>query len=287
MRGDPKTVTLSGNPKGLALVVGQGDSVLPIKDYNPTVRRPIVTLLIIAACTVIFFFVQPRQTDALFERTADVQFQQVEWTVRNAAIPCELWQGRPLTVQEVRETFLGGDTTACETHSSGPPFAPHKNVYLAVLLSMFLHGGLLHLAGNMLFLWVFGNNIEDRMRPLGYTIFYLVGGLVATATYVALNPNSSVPLVGASGAIAAVMGAYLVLFPAAPVLSIVVILPVLVPASWLLGLWFVLQFFVGPNSGIAWAAHVGGFVFGAVVAFMLRGRLRPPRQPFASMPHYL
>jgi rhomboid family protein len=140
----------------------------------------------------------------------------------------------------------------------------------------------LHLAGNMLFLWVFGNNIEDRMRPLGYLLFYLAGGVVATLAHVVLEPHSTVPMVGASGAIAAVMGAYLVLFPNAPILSVIPIffIGVLqeIPAKWLLGLWFVTQFLISPNSGVAWAAHVGGFVFGVLVTLPLRERLRPPRR---------
>jgi membrane associated rhomboid family serine protease len=258
--------------------------VIPLKDYNPTERFPFVTLLIIVACAAIYFFVQPLGQGLFVQRTSDAALKEVEWDLRNAAIPCELTKGRPLTIDEVRETFVNNDTTACLTNSVGPRFATHKNVYLAVLYSMFLHGSVLHLAGNMLFLWVFGNNIEDRMRPLGYALFYLLGGAVATATHVVLNPNSTVPLVGASGAIAAVMGAYLVLFPNAEVLTIVpIILAFLarIRAKWLLGFWFVSQFFVNPNSGVAWAAHVGGFIFGAAVAFALRDRLRPPRRHVA------
>jgi len=218
------------------------------------------------------------------QRTTDAQVKEIEWDLRNAAIPCELTEGRPLTVEEVRATFVDNDSTACTSNPVGPRFATHKNVYLAVLYSMFLHGSVLHLLGNMLFLWVFGNNIEDRLRPLGYAAFYLLGGAVATATHVLLNQNSTVPLVGASGAIAAVMGAYIVLFPNAKVLTIVPLFLAFfarIRAKWVLGFWFIEQFFVNPNSGVAWAAHVGGFVFGAIVAFALRDRLRPPRRRVA------
>jgi membrane associated rhomboid family serine protease len=150
---------------------------------------------------------------------------------------------------------------------------------------MFLHGGFLHLAGNMLFLWVFGNNIEDRLGHLPFVAFYLVCGLAATLAHVAVQPGSTVPLVGASGAIAGVMGAYLVWFPNALVLSWVVpFFLVPVRAKWFLGIWFVLQFFTNPNAGVAWVAHVAGFVAGALAALVLRGpaRRRSPPPPGPS-----
>ncbi len=256
--------------------------MIPLKDYNPTTTFPFVTVILIAACVWIYFFVQPSGQSTFLERTAQDEVEDIRWTVRNAAIPCELVKGRPLTNVELVDTFRDGDTTACQDDPRGQVFAPNKNVYVAALVSMFLHGGLLHLAGNMLFLWVFGNNIEDRLRPWWYVAFYLAGGVVATLAHVVLEPDSTVPVVGASGAIAAVMGAYLVLFPNAPILSIV---PIFflgffteISAKWLLGFWFVSQFFLSPNSGVAWAAHVGGFVFGVLVALVLRERLQPPRQ---------
>jgi len=251
--------------------------MIPLKDRNPTRRFAIVTLGIIAACVGIYFFVQPNGQGGIVQRTADEQVQEITWTVEHAAIPCELVEHRPITVPEVIRTFRDGDTAACQPVPTGPPVDPHKNIYLAVLYSMFLHGGLLHLGGNMLFLWVFGNNIEDRMGHFGYLLFYLAGGLAAMAAHVALQPYSTVPVVGASGAIAAVMGAYLMLFPNVPILSIVPVflfgLLVEVPAKWLLGFWFVSQFFINPNTGVAWAAHVGGFLFGVMVALLFRDRL--------------
>ncbi|HEX2272653.1 MAG TPA: rhomboid family intramembrane serine protease [Acidimicrobiales bacterium] len=256
--------------------------MIPLKDYNPTTTFPFVTVLLIGACVWIYFFVQPSGQSTFVQRTAQDEREEIVWTLQNAAIPCELVHGRPLTDEEVEDTFLEGDPTACSDDPRGQAFAPGKNVYLAALVSMFLHGGLLHLGGNMLFLWVFGNNIEDRLRPWWYVAFYLAGGIVATLAHVVLDPDSTVPVVGASGAIAAVMGAYLVLFPNAPILSIV---PIFflgffteISAKWLLGFWFVSQFFLSPNSGVAWAAHVGGFVFGALVALALREQLRPPRE---------
>jgi membrane associated rhomboid family serine protease len=141
---------------------------------------------------------------------------------------------------------------------------------------MFLHGSLLHIGGNMLFLWIFGNNVEDRFGHIPYLIFYLVAGVVATAVYVLFNPDSTAPLLGASGAIAGVMGAYLVLFPRAPIRTLILIPPIILwprlPAWALLLFWFGSQFFISPGSGVAWVAHVGGFIFGALVGWAFRGR---------------
>jgi membrane associated rhomboid family serine protease len=255
--------------------------VIPLKDRNPTSRRPILTVLFIVACVWIFFVVQP-EGQRSFVRSPEADLEATVWTVEHAAIPCEVLRGRPLGLDEFR-SLLSGVDASCRNGPAGPELAPDKNVYLAVLYSMFLHGGLLHLAGNMLFLWVFGNNIEDRMGRFGYAAFYLLGGIVATMAHVLANADSVVPLVGASGAIAAVMGSYLVLFPWRPVLSVV---PIFffgflteVPAGLLLGLWFVTQFFLPTNSGVAWMAHVAGFVFGVVVTVVLRSRLLARRTP--------
>ena len=151
--------------------------------------------------------------------------------------------------------------------------------WTTVFTSMFLHGGLLHVGGNMLFLWIFGNNIEDVMGSLSYVGFYLLSGLVAAAAHIAVQPNSTVPVVGASGAIAGVMGAYMVLFPNVRIRTVFILIFFFflrdIRAKYLLGFWFLLQFFTNPAEGVAWVAHVGGFVFGAIVGFFLRERLRP------------
>jgi len=157
--------------------------------------------------------------------------------------------------------------------------------YPTLITSMFLHGGWFHLGGNMLYLWIFGDNVEDRMGHVGFLIFYVIAGIAAVMTHILLDPNSSVPLVGASGAIAGVLGAYLVLFPRARILSLI---PfgffsrfVHVPAIYFLPIWFVLQLISGLGSmvagqaeGIAWWAHVGGFVAGMVLAFVFARRPR-------------
>jgi membrane associated rhomboid family serine protease len=244
--------------------------VLPLRDENPVRHPPIVTWLIIGLCLVAYFAWQPGPF-------GDTQ-EDVVFSLENAAIPCEVVEGRPLDDNEVIATFNQGLTSACGIdRGRSAPFAPDKNVYLAVVVSMFLHGSLLHIAGNLLFLWVFGNNVEDAFGKFGFAVFYLVGGIVATMTHVVIDVDSTVPIVGASGAIAAVMGAYAVLYPGARVWTLVFFFVVNLPAVVLLGFWFVLQFFTDPNEGVAWAAHVGGFVFGVLVALAYRSMRQVPR----------
>ena len=166
------------------------------------------------------------------------------------------------------------------------------NVLLTPFTSMFVHGGWLHLIGNMIFLWVFGDNVEDAMGHARYAVFYLIAGLAATAAHVAVNQGDLVPAIGASGAIAGVLGAYLILYPRATVTAILPIfilfwIPFHVPAVFLIGLWFVLQLLNGVAAlaatdvvgagGVAWFAHIGGFVAGLVlVRFFVLGRQVPP-----------
>ncbi len=249
-------------------------AVIPLKDDNPTRRFPIITVLLILLNIGVYVLVQ---------RPFDQGTSQARLSYEVAAIPCEVVQGRPLTDDEVTRTIEFDDATACETgaNRTGEPVFPNKSVWLAVLYSMFLHGGLLHIGGNMLFLWIFGNNIEDRMGVAGYLGFYLLAGLVASAAHILAQPNSTVPVVGASGAIAGVMGAYLVLFPNVRIRSLLILVFLVlfrdIPAKWLLGFWFVTQFFTQGSGGVAWVAHVGGFAFGALLAFFLRDRLRPSK----------
>jgi len=246
--------------------------VLPIRDENPTSSRPVVTMVLIAACIGIYFLLQPPGGDGLEE-----QSEQAAFTFETAAIPCEVIRGRPLTEEEVVETLEGTDDTACASDPSTRAVFPEKNVWLSILYSMFLHGGLLHLGGNMLFLWVFGNNIEDTKGKFTYLAFYLLAGLAATVAHIAVQPSSTIPVIGASGAIAGVMGAYLVLFPRARILGLLVIIPLPLPAWAFLGFWFLSQF-VGGSDGVAYAAHVGGFLFGMAVGGLVRALSpRPPQ----------
>jgi membrane associated rhomboid family serine protease len=159
--------------------------------------------------------------------------------------------------------------------------------YLTVFSAMFMHGGLLHLGGNMLFLWIFGNNVEDAMGPAKFVVFYLLGGIAAVALQVAVSPDSTVPTIGASGAIAAVLGGYLLLYPRARVLTVIFIIffftLVEIPAVFVLGFWFVQQVLfgyfdltdpTGGGGGVAYFAHIGGFAFGLLTIRLWASRYR-------------
>jgi membrane associated rhomboid family serine protease len=249
-----------------------------LHDENPTRRVPVVTLLLILANVAVYFLVQPSNGDVNASTT---------FSLERAAIPCEVVHGRPLTIDELRATYNAGDDTACEVGAASSPAGfPGKHVLLAVVFSMFLHGSLLHLGGNMLFLWIFGNNVEDRLGPVGYLLFYFAAGVLATAAHIAVQPDSTVPVVGASGAIAGVMGAYFVWFPNVEIVALIFIIIRRISAKWLLLFWVALQFLepFNPNSGVAWVAHVGGFVFGAIVALVLRS-FGGPRAP-AALPSF-
>jgi membrane associated rhomboid family serine protease len=157
--------------------------------------------------------------------------------------------------------------------------------YLSVLTSMFLHGGFGHLFGNMVFLYVFGDNIEDAMGHISYLLFYLLCGIAAALTQVFLNPDSTIPMIGASGAISGVMGAYIVLFPRGNVRAIVFYAVMLVPAWIMIGVWFALQLFSGFSTlggpdvgGTAFWAHVGGFVAGTILVWLFRDKEAVARQ---------
>jgi membrane associated rhomboid family serine protease len=258
--------------------------VLPLRDRNPTKRKPFVTIALIAICIAVYFFVQARPGHAEIVQPSSGPPVQIDssdrFTFEYAAVPCELTQGRPLTLQEISAT-LRGQQEACNHSARGAELFADKNVWLAVVTSIFLHASLLHLGGNMLFLWVFGNNIEDHMGHIAYLVFYLVAGVVAAAAHIFVQPDSTLPVVGASGSIAGVMGAYLVWFPRAKVttLFIIVIIPIIasIDAMWLLLFWFASQFFTAADSAVAWVAHVAGFVFGAIVALIVR-RSEPARK---------
>ncbi len=267
--------------------------MIPMADENPVRRFPWVTVGLIAACIAVFFLIQPSRSFD-FDETGVVEkvdsAEDLRFAVDNAAIPCELVLGRPLTRQEYFDTYQASDhdTSACNPSDDGPAHDPDKIVYLAIFATMFLHGSIPHLFGNLLFLWIFGNNIEERKGGWRYLLLYLVGGVVATAAHVAVDPSSTVPMVGASGAIAAVMGAYFVCYPTARVKTLIFVGPVFirkVKAYWLLLIFFATQFiYVFGNSGIAWAAHVGGFLFGALVGLWWRLQDRRARRALPAPP---
>lgn len=231
--------------------------MIPLRDVNPTVLTPVVTVVVIALNVLVFFGLQPRDVEG-----------DLEFTYQHAAVPCEITTGEPLDVTEIR----GG---ACvDSDGRSTEVFPNKQIEFSVLASMFLHGGLLHLGFNMWSLWIFGNNVEEAFGKVGYVALYLAGGIVATLAFVFLNRDGVVPLVGASGAIAAVMGAYLVIFPTHRILTFVFVFLVPLPAIIFIGIWFIGQFQIDPASNVAWEAHVGGFVFGVAIAAVFRNRLR-------------
>ena len=252
--------------------------VIPIRDDLPTTSKPVLTIAIIAACIYIYGFVQPHGAD-----------REVEFLAQHAAIPCEVVHAKPISNELSQECDGQLQIPGLPPSSPAEPF-PHKNVFLAIVVSMFLHGSWLHVLGNMLFLWIFGNNIEDRLGPVGYAVFYLVAGVVAAITHIATQANSTVPVVGASGAIAGVMGAYLVLFPKARVLTIIplfIFLQFVYLPAWIVLIgWLILQFFTNPNTGVAVAAHIGGFIFGAAVGLFLRGTAQPTAPPGPPPPDW-
>jgi membrane associated rhomboid family serine protease len=224
--------------------------MIPLRDRNPTRRTPIITFALIAACFAVFaleLWISFRDGDQALERFFEV------W----GAVP-----------SKITAAVNAGDWSS--------------QAILGIFGSMFLHGGWLHILGNMLFLWIFGNNVEDRLGRIPFLLFYLVGGIAAALTQVWIAPSSDVPLVGASGAIAAVLGVYFVLYPGARILALVFLgffyQLLEVPALIVLGYWFVLQLISGfgalgastADSGVAFFAHIGGFVAGLAVGFVVR-----------------
>jgi rhomboid family protein len=259
--------------------------VIPIRDVNPTTRTSWITLALIAANVVVFLLWQPTLG-------ANSETRTFFFFYCHALVPWEITHQTSLAeggaaARDAIEADLApqlGPGVGAALQQELQRRCPEKDVNLSIPVSMFLHGGWLHIAGNMLFLWIFGNNVEDRLKRPLFIAFYFLGGLAATALQLAFGPNSTIPNVGASGAIAAVLGAYLVLFPRARVYTIVFfffITAIELPAVAVLGFWFVLQLFSGVGGlgadvnggGVAYWAHVGGFAFGAAVTWLFfRGR---------------
>lgn len=222
--------------------------MFPYRDDNPTLATPFVTFLLIALNAAVWIFLQGMGTEPGLSRSV-----------------CELGLIPGEFLGRVTEgtTLRLGPGTACVLGVDRTWYTP--------LSSMFMHGGWLHLIGNMWFLWLFGNNVEDSMGHLRYFVFYILSGLAAAALQTIINPSSIIPMVGASGAISGVMGAYVVLYPRVRVHMLVFLFifvtRIVVPAYLMLGYWFLLQLLGGSaasgEGGVAFWAHVGGFVAGA------------------------
>ncbi len=243
--------------------------VFPLRDDISSHRFPVVNYAMIGLC-VIVFILQTSSPDGLVG-----EFGMIPARISHPGQ--ELIVQRPTTVQ----TPLGRTKVVVEERIPETTFHP----FTTLMSCIFLHGSLMHLLGNIWFLYVFGDNVEDRMGPFGYLFFYLSSGIVASLAHFAFQPNSDVPTIGASGAVAGVMGAYMWLYPHAKVVTIIPILFILqmivVPAPIFLGIWFVIQLVQGTFSmggtaaaGVAWWAHAGGFTFGFAIAWLIKKTVR-------------
>jgi membrane associated rhomboid family serine protease len=266
--------------------------VIPIRDVNPTSSTAWLTLALIAANVAIFVFWEPTfgtpeaQQEFLF-CTAEIPFEVSNQTT--------LADGGLEATQAIQDSLGAEPEQAAALQTFLQRRCPGKSWLASIFVSMFLHGSWLHLAGNMLFLWIFGNNVEDRLGRLMFIVFYVLGGLAASGLQLAFDPNAAVPNVGASGAIAAILGAYLVMFPSARIHTLVIFFFITfleLPASFVLVGWFVLQLFsgvgemgreLGGGGGVAYWAHVGGFAFGLAVTWLFF-RSRGRRDPYALPP---
>jgi len=262
--------------------------VFPLKDDIPTRRFPVLTVGLILTNVAMFFLFQ----GAFIGSEAEFDAKVVDY----GAIPYEL--SHPGQQCEVGS---GGAQLLCEGQEGVRGEAGDQpSTWITILTSMFMHGGLLHIAGNMLFLWIFGNNIEDSMGRARFIGFYLLGGVAALAAQTAVGPDAAVPTIGASGAVAAVLGGYALLYPRARVVTLVFIVifftVIELPALIVLGAWFLLQALngasdlvqpvAGGGGGVAYFAHIGGFLFGLLAIRLFADRVHEDYERAHRMPVY-
>ena len=228
--------------------------LLPIQDENPTYSRPVITVALLSANVMVF----------IYQMILGPAGEQL-FIFGTAVIPYEL-------THFVDRTTFAIPSTRYAYPAALLPFP------LTLFSAMFTHGGFMHLGGNMLYLWIFGNNIEDAMGHGRFFMFYMITGLGATMVHVLSDPNSTIPMIGASGAIAGILGAYFVLYPKAKIKTFVVLIIfiqiIYVPAVFILGCWFLRQIIGIGSDDIAWYAHIGGFLVGM---FLVRRFERPRR----------
>jgi len=255
--------------------------VFPLKDNIPTDRTAFVTIAFIAINVIVYFVLQ---------RGGILSGPSDSGVVDYGAIPYEV-------THPGKECAITGQQIVCEGQAgvSGTA-ADQPATILTIFSSMFMHGSILHLGGNMLFLWIFGNNVEDSMGPVKFILFYLLGGVAALAGQIIIEPNAAVPTIGASGAVAAVLGGYILLYPRARVVTLILIIffftIIELPAMLILGFWFLQQvafgYFdlanpAGGGGGVAYFAHIGGFVFGLLAIKLFASREKdyspPPKYP--------
>ena len=255
--------------------------MFPLKDNIPTDRTAYVTIAFIVINVIAYF---------LLQRGGILSGPDDQIVVDYGAIPYEI-------THPGKECAIAAEQIACEGQPGVQGTAPDQPpAILTVFTSMFMHGSILHLGGNMLFLWIFGNNVEDSMGHVKFTAFYLLGGITALLAQTVIDLDAAVPTIGASGAVAAVLGGYILLYPRARVVTIIFIVfffTILeLPAMLVLGLWFLLQLFygvaetatpAGGGGGVAYFAHIGGFVFGLLLIKFFASRKKdytvPPKYP--------
>jgi membrane associated rhomboid family serine protease len=261
--------------------------VFPLKDNIPTERTPFVTIAFIAINVFVYFVLQKGGILSGPTDSGVIHFGAIPYELTHPGKECDALFG-PDGV--ARSAILCEGIDPVRVVDTPPTI-------ITVFSSMFMHGSILHLAGNMLFLWIFGNNVEDAMGPVRFAVFYVLGGLAADALQVIVDPNAAVPTIGASGAVAAVLGGYILLFPRARVITLIFIVfffTILeLPAMLILGFWFLQQIVFGfydvanpaggGGGGVAYFAHIGGFVFGLAAIKLFAQRHKdyspPPRFP--------
>jgi membrane associated rhomboid family serine protease len=245
--------------------------MFPISDDNERGHGPAFVSLALIALNVFVFLVL---------QGAGASSEGEAFTYGYSAVPLEITTGVDLT--EPESVTVGGETIPVPQEPGPTP------IWLTLFTSLFMHGGWLHLAGNMLFLWVFGDNVEHRIGHGLFVVFYLVAGIIASFAQILVDTDSVIPTLGASGAISGVLGAYLVMFPTNRVLVLIIRFPVWVPAIVVIGMWAVLQFINGFGAiavteetagGVAYMAHIGGFAAGVVAGFVFRMLFGEPRHP--------
>jgi membrane associated rhomboid family serine protease len=257
--------------------------LIPLKDNIPTRRFPVLTVALIAINVFVFVFLQHGGHIGLGAPNDNnlVRWGLIPYEVTHPGKHCDLEPD---------------GTVACEGQSGVSGHAPSQpNTWITLISSIFMHGGFLHIAGNMLFLWIFGNNIEDSMSRWRFALFYMIGGLVANFAQIAVGPDSTAPGIGASGAIAAVLGGYALLYPRARVVTAVILIFFItlldLPALLVLGAWFALQLLdAALNSplggGVAYFAHIGGFLFGLLLIKVFANRVNTDYDRVNRLPVY-
>ena len=254
--------------------------MIPLKDNIPTRTTPVITIALIAINVFVYFILQQGGISGPTDQSV-VKYSAIPYEITHPGDHCGLTQDGAVACQG-------------QTGVEGTP-PPQPNTWLTILFAMFMHGGLLHLGGNMLFLWIFGNNVEDSMGKFRFTAFYLLGGLAALGAHVVVDPSSTSPTLGASGAIAAVLGGYALLYPRARVVTLIFIIifvtVIELPALLVLGLWFLLQLLSASSEplgggGVAYFAHIGGFIFGLLFIRMFANKVKDDYDRGSRIPVY-